>query len=123
MDLLRCVRCGHEWYQRTPERPLRCANRNCSRPNWWRPARVRKERYVGSVGAPIQYPFHNLEPGQSVLIKWPVGINADTTRLDGGRDYKKIISLNSCISSHARRTGKKFIKEGKPAGLLVTRLS
>ena|SRR3990167_2017456 len=117
MEKLKCVRCGHEWYARKPERPLRCANRECARSYWWRPARVRKDRLLGPVGAPTKYPFHNLQPGQRVLIPWfntPDGQNRDT---------KKILSLKSAIYSHARRTGKTFNIVPQVTGLEIHRHS
>jgi len=37
-----CLRCGHEWHPRKPERPRRCAN--CKDSNWDKPRQwARKE--------------------------------------------------------------------------------
>ena len=115
MEKLHCARCGHEWYQRTPNRPSRCAG--CKALYWDRPPRVVKVRIVGNIGAPIKYPFHNIDVGQSIKIPWP--------RLaDGSLDAKKITSIHSCISSHARRSGKKFQhNQGTGLALTVTRLA
>jgi len=112
MDILQCVRCGHAWYQRKPGPPRRCAG--CKAVYWDRPPRIPKVYHLGPVGAPIKYPFHYLEVGKSILIPWYVNTE--------GRDFKKILSLRSALSSHARRHGKKFSREGRPNGLFIIRL-
>ena len=118
MEQLKCLRCGHLWYQRTPEKPKYCPA--CKQHKWDIVARVRPVAMLkesgGKVGAPSKYPVNTLEIKQSVLLAWP-------STPEGQRDFKKILSINSCISAHARRTGKKFLREGMSKGLLVTRLS
>ena len=29
-----CLRCGYDWYPRTPAKPARCANPRCRSPYW-----------------------------------------------------------------------------------------
>ncbi len=31
---LRCLRCGHEWYPHSPEKPTRCPSPKCRSPYW-----------------------------------------------------------------------------------------
>ena len=35
--LLKCLRCGYEWYPRSPEPPQRCASKKCRTPYWNKP--------------------------------------------------------------------------------------
>jgi hypothetical protein len=42
-----CSRCGHEWVQRIPKRPLKCPN--CQTPNWDKPAGYRKNGRAKAV--------------------------------------------------------------------------
>lgn len=37
IKMVRCLRCGHRWYPRTPERPATCAS--CRSPSWDKPPR------------------------------------------------------------------------------------
>lgn len=37
----KCLRCGHEWFSRTEEKPVCCAK--CKSPYWDRPAKVVEE--------------------------------------------------------------------------------
>ncbi len=37
IELLKCQRCGYEWYPRTPESPKYCANKKCRSPYWNKP--------------------------------------------------------------------------------------
>jgi predicted Zn-ribbon and HTH transcriptional regulator len=36
LPVFKCNLCGHEWYPRLPEKPLRCAS--CKSPYWDRPS-------------------------------------------------------------------------------------
>ena len=37
-----CLRCGHTWYRRKPERPVMCPK--CKSPYWDKPRRFGKDR-------------------------------------------------------------------------------
>lgn len=39
-----CLRCGHQWYPKKPERPLRCAASRCKTPYWDRPRGAPKKK-------------------------------------------------------------------------------
>lgn len=115
MEKLTCVRCGHKWYQRTPQKPARCAG--CKAFYWDRPARVAKIRVVGKMGAHSIYPFHDLEIGKGCLIAWPM--TPDGKHVDS----RRCSSIHSSLSAHARRTGKKFNKECAGRGISITRIA
>jgi ribosomal protein L37E len=34
---LRCLRCGHRWFPRSPKQPAHCPNPRCNSPYWNRP--------------------------------------------------------------------------------------
>jgi len=48
-----CLRCGYEWWPKSPEKPKTCANKKCNSPYWDRPRRV---KFV--------------ETGEKALEKW-----------------------------------------------------
>ena len=111
----KCVRCGHEWWPRTPEKPRNCGK--CKVAYWWRPARVAKQRQPGPVGAPRKYPVDTIEIGQSVLLPW------HRDAVDMTNYERKNRSMNMAVRSYARRAGKEFIMTGEPSGLRVYRKS
>lgn len=39
----KCLRCGHTWIPRKPERPVRCPKRGCMSPYWDRERAKPKE--------------------------------------------------------------------------------
>jgi hypothetical protein len=41
MKKINCLRCKHEWYQRTPAKPVRCPK--CGSPYWDRPRQINKK--------------------------------------------------------------------------------
>ena len=46
---LRCMRCGHEWIPRNPDKlPKNCANPKCNSPYWDRPRRVKKSERINN---------------------------------------------------------------------------
>lgn len=116
MELLKCARCGHEWYQRTPEKPRRCAGCKCL--YWERAARVpRVHHEPGKLGAPLKFPeLDTLQPGGMVLLKW--GTNAA-----GMPDLKHNAKLSRCASRKAAREGWSIRFEPKPQGLCVIRIA
>jgi predicted Zn-ribbon and HTH transcriptional regulator len=44
IEKLKCLRCGYEWYPRTPGRPYVCPNPKCHSPRWDNPKLNRKLR-------------------------------------------------------------------------------
>lgn len=53
LPTLHCLRCGHTWPPRKPERPLRCAK--CGSPYWDRTRRESSEnRPVTSENHPVK---------------------------------------------------------------------
>lgn len=34
MKKLQCLRCGHDWYPRSPKKPKVCPNPKCKSPYW-----------------------------------------------------------------------------------------
>lgn len=42
IEKVKCLRCGHEWYPRSEEKPRSCANQKCRSINWDRERRVKK---------------------------------------------------------------------------------
>ena len=117
MEKLNCVRCKHSWYPRTPQRPKYCPK--CKQSKWTIPARVRVKRPVGPkrpVGAPVKYPVHDLEIGQSILM--PFFMLSPTEN-----DVKKNSSRNAAIRSYAMRSGKKFKIDGDTGKCRITRIA
>ena len=112
---VKCLRCAHEWWPRSPERPRRCAG--CKALNWDRPARVPMPKLPrGPRGPARKYPVHTLEIGDSVLMPF--------YRFSTGQaDTIKNRSMQCSIINYARRSGKTFRRENTPAGLSVTRLT
>lgn len=41
---IKCLRCGYEWYPRTPKLPKNCANKDCNSPYWHTERRVKNEK-------------------------------------------------------------------------------
>lgn len=115
ISLVKCARCAHEWWPRTPEPPKRCAH--CKALNWQRPAHVKREPVVSTrpPGAVRKYPFHDLEVGASVLI--------ELHRLpeSGMPDRKKNQSIHCAVMNYARRSGRQYQRETTVSGIRVTR--
>lgn len=42
LPVLKCKRCGHEWYPRSRKKPDRCANKKCNSP-YWDKERIKKK--------------------------------------------------------------------------------
>lgn len=116
MELLKCERCGHEWYQRTPQMPRRCAGCKCL--YWNRAARIPKTHAEpGKVGAPLKFPeLATLIPGGRVLLKWRL-----TEK--GEPDFKTNATLSRSAFRKASREGWKVRIEPKPEGLWVIRMA
>lgn len=108
----KCKRCDYDWASRLPETPLRCAR--CKRLNWQVPAlRRRSDRPM--VNGRI-YPIGDLGIGTSVLIPWHYALN-------GEPDTKLNSSIHRAVQQEEKRYEKKFQRDPKPSGLLVTRLA
>ena len=114
MELLKCQRCGHEWYQRKPGFPRRCAGCKCL--YWDRPARVPKPHVEpGRIGAPLKFPeLQELVAGGRVLLKWK-------TTASGAPDFKENRTLSRSATRKAQREGWSVRFEPKPEGLWVIR--
>ncbi len=109
-----CVRCGHDWQSRNCA-PACCAS--CKIKYWDRPARVPGVRPVGPAGPCRRIPaLAELEVNCELVIPWP-GDNPNNP--DFGRAIR---SINASIYRYAAGTGKKFYRQGSPAGLLVRRI-
>lgn len=116
MQIWRCVRCGHGWLGRQLEKPRSCAK--CKVIYWDRPARIPKPQKPPSpIGRPPLYPVQNLKVGESMILPWFPALPS------GYPDVSKNRGMNIAIVAYAKRTNKKFFREGRGPGLLVTRVA
>lgn len=115
MELLKCARCGHCWYQRKPGKPRRCAG--CKVLYWERPARIpATPREVGAIGRPLLFPeLEHIEVGQVVFLPWK-------TLPNGTPDNKANSKHDRAAHYRARVMGWHIITNGTPRGLRVERL-
>jgi hypothetical protein len=113
--MLKCERCAHEWHQRTPEKPKRCAG--CKAPYWWRPARkpAVKSQISSVRGGQRKYPIHNLEVGQKIVLEF--------FYTNGHPDNKRNSTMSCAILNYARRSGKTFKRTIRGRGIEVERIS
>ena len=107
MQILKCLRCGHEWASRKLSRPERCAS--CTVAYWWRPARIPKIKPVrDTLGRPHKYPVNLLNVGQVMTLPHDAGFNP--------------ASAKQAITMYARRHGRQFVVSGSVGGLRVQRV-
>lgn len=109
-SLYHCLKCDWTWLSSLPQPPRWCPSCHCA--NWDQPKRAQAE----PSRTRIVFPFHDLAVGQSVLIPWPTLENGQT-------DPRRTHSLNNAIRQEERLKQKKFYREGRGAGLHVTRVS
>lgn len=108
-----CLKCGWSWFNHVAW-PKLCPK--CKNPNWWKPKKNQEPKQVGEPKpGNLKYPIHNLEVGQSVLLPW----QSDRT---GYPDATKNYSMGRAVRQEETRKGKKFVREPKARGLLVTRI-
>lgn len=115
MEKCKCVRCGHEWYQRKPNKPKRCAG--CKYANWDMPATLPKESYRGVPGRPIKYPqLDALKIGDRCLVEWPpLEIHEPGYYYERRKVYPTIMNREKSLNW-------KFSTTANAYGIMVTRL-
>lgn len=116
LKLYKCLKpdCGWEWASRLPLPPRYCAR--CKRPNWDRPPRPLRPQSIAPAPKPKKvYPFHTIVVGEQIVLPWHF-IRPDVL------DDRLNSSMQRAIRQEEVRYGKKFQREGTPAGLIVKRV-
>jgi len=91
---LKCERCGHEWFPRTSERPIRCAF--CGIKYWWRPARIAQKFIPCRDGRLAENSVRDMVVGETRKFEYAL----DAT---GHPDERKNLSMLRSIKAQGVR--------------------
>lgn len=78
------------------------------------------------MGRPRKYPFHELAPGETVIVPWPDGRRPEPTTLGAHRyeltlEQQRYRKLTSAVYEYGRYIGARYSVRARADGVHITR--